>query len=696
MALIEFSHLSTLPDANLWGLVPVLEVECRVDAQQRPVSEVSESLIERIRCEAPADAQADLVACASNCTSIAELMAKVTLGLQRIAGCPVSFTAVDNASATGTWRFAIEFEEDLLVRDCLHVSRELCLAVIADQPFELAREIERLRDVAYFNCLGPSTRTIMDAARSRGIPVRRLGTGSLLQLGHGSRQRRVFTGETDRTGAIAETIAHDKELTRELLQKVGVPVPRGRPAASAEDAFRAVEEYGGPIVVKPRDANHGRGVSMRLMTQAEIAVAFDAALKEGYDGVLVEEFIEGDEYRLLVVNGRLVAAALREPAQVRGDGRQTVAELVAEENRSPLRGDGFLTPLKTIEIDAVALNVLAEQELTTESIPTAGTRVYIRRNINYFNGGTAVDVTCDVHPEVAECAVEAARMIGLDIAGIDLKVQDISRPLQEQRGTVIEVNAGPGLQMHLPPSAPEHPVGGVIVSHLFPPADDGRIPLVAILDEEHGAEIAGHVAELLSRNASSVGVSCSLGDSLCGRSVTLPGTGRSQKSRSMLLNSSVDVAVLEIDAAEVRESGFGFDRCTIVVLNDDPEGQIASRLIGTIEIDGWVIVPADSVSLSSQSAFNNRGKVLFSCSETHTALVAHRNCGGAVVFLRNGHAVLAIGERHEHAVPLDLLPWPLDTSSPGSANATLAAIAAAWAVRDCSLEHPLAIASPAA
>jgi cyanophycin synthetase len=441
----------------------------------------------------------------------AHILEHVTLELQELAGTPVGFGKARETSEDGVYKVVVQYREEALARACLEEARELCLAAVHDRPYDAAATIQKLRDVAYLACLGPSTAAIVAAAKARGIPARRLNTGSLVQLGHGVKQRRILTAETDRTGAVAEAIAQDKQLTRTLLRAVGVPVPEGRPVTSAEDAWEAACEVGPPVVVKPRDGNHGRGVAIGVTTREQVMNAYDEALKEG-EGVLVERYAVGADHRLLVVGNRVVAAVRREPPQVVGNGRSTISELVDQLNRDPRRSGDLSAGLRTITFDPVALSVLAEQGYAPESIPPAGSRVLIQRKVNIFTGGTATDVTDEVHREVAARAVEAARAVGLDVAGIDLMANDIGQPLEEQGGAVVEVNAGPGLQMHLEPtSGNPRPVGEAIVASLFTDGEDGRIPIVAVTGVNGKTTTARLVAHILATAGYAVGMTCTDG-----------------------------------------------------------------------------------------------------------------------------------------------------------------------------------------
>ena len=377
-------------------------------------------------------------------TYLGHVLEHVTLELQTLAGTDVGYGKARETDEDGVYKVVIEYENERLARESLAVAWDFILAAISDTPFDVDGTSSRLKDLAGDVCLGPSTRSIVDAARKRGIPVRRLNEASLVQLGFGAKQRRIMAAETDRTSAIAEDIAQDKELTKMILRSAGVPVPYGSDRAQPRSRpGQEAQEIGFPVTVKPADGNQGRGVAVNLNTKEQVQAPMMQPCSESRE-IMVEENVQGKDFRLLVVGGHLVAAACRIPAHVIGDGMHTVAELVAQENTDPRRGDHHALTLSKIPLDAVSLAVLRMQGLTPESVPPEGAVVLIRRNANLSTGGTAIDVTDLVHPLNASFAVGAAQCVGLDIAGIDIVAEDISMPLDEQGGKVIEVNAAPG------------------------------------------------------------------------------------------------------------------------------------------------------------------------------------------------------------------------------------------------------------
>ena len=387
---------------------------------------------------------------------------------------------------------AMEMEEQALSERCFSLAIELIDSTESLMDFPLGKKVRELFDFADDVRLGPSSRAILRAARRRNIPYTRLNSGSLVQLGEGKNQRRIWTAETDATSAIAEAIASDKDLTKRLLRQVGVPVPHGRAVSNAEDAWLASQEIGFPVVVKPCSANHQRGISIELTTQDEIMRAYDFAVKAGEtDNILVEQFAMGQHHRLLVVGNQLVAAAKGHSECVVGDGVLTIKELVAIVNSDPRRGEAYTDQLGTLLLSEPAIIELNKQGLTIESIPENGRTVVVRRT-----GDLTTDCTDEVHPETAEQAVIAARVVGLDIAGLDVMATDISRPLYEQKGAVVEVNAGPSLSPHVSPlfGKPQK-VGDAILNMLFPDGQQGHIKIIGIVKSKSSDLLVQQIAE---------------------------------------------------------------------------------------------------------------------------------------------------------------------------------------------------------
>jgi len=699
---MEFRKVLALRGPNIWANFPVLEVWTDLGALDRPSTDFPgfndrlmnwlPSMIEH-RCSI--GKRGGFFQRLRNGTYLGHILEHVTLELQTLAGMDVGFGKARETSEQGVYKVVIEYREETVGRECLAVARQLCMAAVHDRPFHLAQAIERLRDLAQQVCLGPSTRAIVEAAEARAIPYRRLNTESLVLFGHGRKQRRIQAAETDRTSAIAEAIAQDKEMTRMLLRAVGVATPYGRPVKDADDAWETACDIGVPVVVKPQDGNQGRGVATNLSTQEQVVAAFAAARKEG-ESVLVEKFAPGHDYRLLVVGDRVVAAARREPAQVIGDGVHSVTQLVELANADPRRGEHHATVLSKIKLDAIAAAVLAEQGFTPDSTPPVGTVVLIRRNANLSTGGTAIDVTERVHPAVAAAAIDAAKIVGLDIAGIDVVAQDISRPLGEQGGVIVEVNAAPGLRMHLEPSVGiSRPVGQAIVGALFPAGENGRIPIVAVTGVNGKTTTTRFIAHILRGTGKSVGMTCTDGIFVNDRRIESGDCSGPQSARNILINPSVDMAVFETARGGILREGLGFDYCDVGVVTNIGEGdhlgladintpeelaRVKRCVVEAVAPGGYAVLNANDPLVVEMAAHCSGEVVFFAINGNHPVIVRHRGVGGRAVFVRDCQVILADGDREETALPLDRLPLTRNGQVSFQVENTLASVAAAWSL----------------
>ena len=512
------------------------------------------------------------------CTDWPLLLGQVALALQSQARPPATtFLHVTNAGEPGLFRIVIEAHDPVLAEACLREAAAILDDELSGDPPDLTAAIDRLTDLADDVCVGPSTMLIVRAAAARGIPWRRLGRESMVQFGQGVCQRRIWTAVTDRTSSIAEGIAVSKQLTKDVLAAAGVPVPLGRVVSSAAEAWEAGQAVGLPVVVKPADGNHGRGVFLNLSTREEIERAFPVASEEGrrVQTVVVEQYVPGVEHRLLVVGDQMVACAKGEHIYVTGDGHRTIAELVdLQINSDPRRGRSEAMPNKTVLLDATVLAQLAKENVTPETVPADGHRVLVRQI-----GTHGLDVTASGHPEMAATAERAARAVGLDIAGIDLVARDIDRPPREQGAAVCEVNAGPQLMIHARPSqGPGQPVGEAVVDLLFSTAAPGRIPIAAILgsgtaaDHGSGATVsatltASILARILLAAGGKPGLTCGTGKWLAGWQCTAEPNVTADAARDLLVSPDIDAAVCELDWRSLAARGFPFDRCDVLVID---------------------------------------------------------------------------------------------------------------------------------
>ena len=698
---MKFIKVMPLHGPNIWTYRPVLEAWVDIGALEDSPSNTIPGFYERLTSWLPAleehrcgvGERGGFLLRLREGTWPGHILEHVTIELQNLAGMQTGFGKARETSTRGVYKVVVRSRHATVSRACLEAARDLVMAAIEDRPYDVPATIASLRDIADSYCLGPSTACIVDAATARKIPSIRLNEGNLVQLGYGARQHRIWTAETDQTSAIGESISSDKDLTKTLLQACGVPVPEGRLVDSPEDAWEAAEEIGVPVVVKPRDGNHGRGVTTELMTREDVASAYKLALDEG-SGVLVERFVRGNEHRLLVVGGRVVAAARGESASVLGDGRSTVTELINDQiNTDPRRGTTDADPLNVILLDddaAVRFEIL-RQGFKPDSIPPKGMQVLIQRN-----GNVAFDVTDLIHPSIAAAAELAARVVGLDIAGVDLVVEDVSRPFLEQRGAIVEVNAGPGLLMHLKPADGEaRPVGQAIVNSLYAADESGRIPIVGITGT-HGKTTVGRlVARLLHLSGKYVGLTCADGLYLDQRQVEKGDRVSWASAHKILLNRSVDAAVFVSSARSILSEGVAYDRCQVGVVTNiigaegldkfyvhDPE-QVYNVLRTQVDIvlpDGVAVLNAHDPLVLRMAALCDGSVILFGLDPEIPAITEHRDEGGRAVFVRYGRLVMATGRDEVTLVEVASIPLLHGGAPSFQVENVLAAVGVAWAL----------------
>ena len=697
---MEIRRIFALRGPNIWSRHPVLEAWVDLgDLKDRPSSSIPgfndrlmawlPTMIEH-RCSV--GERGGFFSRLRDGTYPAHILEHVTIELQNLAGTRVGYGRARETTEEGVYRVVVRYRDERLARACLLAARELVLAAIYDTPYDVAQEVRKLRELADRVCLGPSTAAIVAAADARGIPVRRLNEGSLVQLGQGAKQRRIWTAETDRTSAVAESIAQDKELTKSLLRAGGIPVPEGRLVTDADDAWRAAEEIGTPVVVKPRDGNHARGVFTSLTSEAQVRAAFEAARSEG-SSVIVERFAEGAEHRLLVVGGKLVAAARGEVACIVGDGQRTVAQLIDEQlNSDPRRGPYESSPLCQISLDDKStLMQLERQGQRPDSVPAAGVSVVVQHSDNL-----AIDVTDQVHPSTAAHAALAAQIVGLDVAGLDVVASDISQRLEDQGGVVVEVNAGPGLAMHLAPSvgAPR-PVGEAIVDTLFPPGENGRIPIVCVTGTNGKTTVTRLVAHILRSAGRVVGMTSSDGIDVSGRTIEDGDCAGPRSARKVLLNPQVEAAVFEAARGGILREGLGFDRCDVaVVTNLGQADHLGLHNVNTVDdmftvkrspVDvvlptGFAVLNANDALVAKMAPLCAGSVIFFAQDGSHPSLLEHRAQGKRAAFVRDGQLILCEGPSETDLISINEIPITHSGRALFQVENALAAAAAAWAL----------------
>jgi len=686
---MQVSRIRALRGPNLWSRHTAIEAIISCPEAERVLAPTLE---QQLRRTFPAVGNIEVTRPAER-ASLAHALERVTLALQVQAGCPVTFSRTTPTEEAGTYQVVVEYTEEPVGRLALELAEKLCQAVLAGEGFDVEGAIAKLHELDEDVRLGPSTGSIVDAAVARGIPYRRLTQGSMVQFGWGAKQRRIQAAEIDSTSAIAESIAQDKDLTKQLLHAAGVPVPLGRPVETVEEAWQVAQEIGLPVVLKPQDGNQGKGVTVNITERAAFDAAYETA--ERYGTVMVEKFLPGHDYRLLVVGHKLVAAARREPPLVVGDGVHTVRQLVEQVNADPRRGEGHATSLTKIRFDDIAVGRLHAQGLEPESVPEKGRRVILRNNANLSTGGTATDVTDDVHPEVAARVVAAARMVGLDICGVDVVCESVLRPLEEQSGGIVEVNAAPGLRMHLNPSFGKgRDVGQAVIDLMFPNGENGRIPIIAVTGTNGKTTTVRLTAHLLKAQGLRVGMTNTDGVYVNGRQTDSGDCSGPRSARNVLMHPEVDAAVFETARGGLLREGLAFDRCKVAIVTNLGGGDhlglnyittledlsVLKRVIVlNVEPDGMAVLNAADPAVASMAPHCPGEVTFFALDGNQPVLATHRAQGKRVVYVDNG-AIVAQKGKQILRIPLSQVPLTRGGQIGFQTENVLAAIGAAWAV----------------
>jgi cyanophycin synthetase len=591
------------------------------------------------------------------------------------------------------YNVAIEYQAEKASTYLLQQAVGLVGAMLRGDDFDVSATIEKAKQLVAEADLGPTTRAITEAAERRNIPCRRDGTGNRIQLGYGKYLHYVQAAMTDQTSAIAMELAQDKDETNDRLRRSGIPVPQGRVVYSLRQASKAADEIGRPVVVKPLTGRQGYGVSLEVSTAEEMKVAFKEA-KKFSSAVLIEEMFLGRNYRVTIVGGRIVAASERLLPHVIGDGLNSIRELIAIENRNPLRGDGHEKPLTKIKVDTDVITHLQHAGLTLEAVPVRGAPITLSNRSNLSTGATAEDVTDQVHPTITRMCERAARLVGLDVCGIDLVIPDISTPMTS--GGVIEVNASPGLRMHHHPSSgTKRDVGQAVVDSIFPPGAPSRIPIISVTGTNGKTTVTRMIGHVLSKTNLCVGMTTTDGIYVDGERIVEGDTTGPQSAQVVLSDPAVEAAVLETARGGILRRGLGYDWSDIAVLtniSDDHVGQdgiksvddvvfIKSLVAERVKEGGTLILNADNeyvVKLADSERVNKVPKkvVYFSLDENNPAVRGHLHAGGTAYFARDKALIEAIGDDQHTVAQLSKLPVVMNGAADFQIGNLLATIAA--------------------
>jgi cyanophycin synthetase len=626
---------------------------------------------------------------------MSDVVLQIALELQTLAGMPVEFGCTRPSSQPGVYRVIFEYKIAEAGRYAARAAVRLCHRLIDDGYYrdtELKQDLQDLQEIFLDAQLGPTTEAIVREAESRGIAWKELPARHVIQLGYGKNQRRIQASQTDGSNVLAIEFACDKEGTKTLLDAARLPVPKGTVIQSLDDLEQAIDDIGGfPIVLKPLDGNHGRGITLDIQTWHEAENAYEFAKQESKMGsIIVERYYKGNDYRVLVVNGKVVAVAQRVPAHVVGNGRSTLVELVEETNRDPRRGTGHENMLTRIEIDRQSIDLLEQQGYRLDSIPKSGQICYLKATANLSTGGIAIDRTDEIHPENIWIAERAAQIIGLDIAGIDITAPDISRPLREVDGVIVEVNAAPGLRMHIQPNEGKpRNVAAPIVDMLFPPGTSAQIPITAITGTNGKTTTTRLIAHIMKQTKKVVGYTTTDGTYI-GDFMAEAGDNTGPQSAALILNDpTVEIAVLEAARGGILRSGLGFNRCDVGVVLNVSEDHLGLQDINTVEemaevksvvakvAQKYAVLNADDPLVTAMASQVKAQVAYFSLNSDNPIINQHVAQGGVAAIYESGYLSFLKGDQIIRVEQMANVPLTLRGLAPFMiANALAASLAA--------------------
>jgi cyanophycin synthetase len=621
----------------------------------------------------------------------------VAIELQNLIGFSVGYGKTVDSYDKGVYNVVFRYRDEACGLAAGREAVEIVERLFKGQEVDLEAAIDRLKEVRDDHQLGPSTGSIVNAAKARNIPWYRLSEDtSYTQLGHGRKQKRFQATVTADTSLIGHGIADDKDWTKQILGDAGIPVPRGHSCYSWEDAVWAANDVGYPVAVKPLVGNHGRGVTTNITNEQELREGYDAAYAR-YETVVVEKYVVGEDHRLLVIDGKLIAAARRRPAHVVGNGKATIQQLIDKENADPRRGVGHENLLTQIHVDHQTERLLSQAGLTLESVPKDGEVVDLKATANLSTGGTATDITDDVHPEVKYAAERIGRLIGLDIIGIDLLAETLTKPLDQQSAGVVEVNAGPGFRMHMSPThGTPRDVGKHVVDMMFPdPQDDGRVPITAVTGTNGKTTTVRLISHMLRHAGRQVGMACTGTIEIDNHVIMRGDYSGPQAAHAVLKEPTVEHAVLECARGGIMRRGLGFDACDVGVLLNIASDHLGERDIHTLDelarcktvvVDavhptGTCVLNADDPRVLDQGTYWARGKIAyFTLDPDHPDVAKHVANHGIAFTVADGKIVMRQGQVQADVIEVNDVPIAFEGHARFNVANALAASAASHAL----------------
>ncbi|RZJ75028.1 MAG: cyanophycin synthetase [Flavobacterium sp.] len=660
--------IQVLRGPNIWSINRKKLIQMRLDLEdmeQRPTNLIDgfreriEKLIPSLyshRCSK--SAPGGFLLRVEEGTWMGHVIEHIALEIQTLAGMDTGFGRTRQTKTDGIYNVVFSYTEEKAGVYAAESAVRIAEALIDNKEYDLEHDIQKMRELRESERLGPSTGSIVDEAIARDIPWIRLNKSSLVQLGYGKNQVRFRATMTERTSSIAVDIAGNKDETKRLLNDAAIPVAKGITASTLEDVYEAIKRVGFPLVFKPLDGNHGKGATINVKNEEEAIAAFHYA-KEYSRRIIIESFITGHDFRVLVIDHKMVAAALRVPAHIKGDGKSTIQELIDLENADPRRGYGHENVLTEITVDRDTEDLLEKKGYTLATIAPIGEIVFLKSTANLSTGGTSIDVTDQVHPQNVFNCERISRIVGLDICGIDIMAQNLTEPLTDNGGVVLEVNAAPGFRMHLAPSEglPRN-VAAPVIDMLYPPGKSARIPIIAVTGTNGKTTTTRLIAHIVKNNGSRVGFTTSDGIYVQNTLLMKGDTTGPFSAEFILKDPTVEVAVLETARGGILRAGLGFNKCDIGVVtniqedhlgisdinNLDDLTRVKSVIIGAVKRNGWAVLNADNSYCLKIAQSADCNIAYFSMDEKNPTIKEHSKKGGISAIYENGFITIKKGD----------------------------------------------------